>query len=64
MWFQLAPVWSTTFPFIPTVNRPQVAESLCSCGGSNKAVSVERNSIRKEQSLEPLSLFSRRSSLS
>jgi hypothetical protein len=29
-------------------------------GGSNKAVSVERNSFRKEQLLEPLTPFERR----
>ena len=41
--------------FIPTLNRPQVAECRCGYGGSNKAVSVERD--RKEQLLEPLPLF-------
>jgi hypothetical protein len=30
-------------------NRPQVAEGRCSYGGSNKAVSVERDSVWKEQ---------------
>ena len=44
--------------FIPNLNRPQVAEAgYC---GSNKAVSVERNSFRKEQVLEPLALIERR----
>jgi len=43
--------------FIPTFNRPQVAEGRYSCGGSNKAVSVERDSFGKEQLLEPLALF-------
>jgi hypothetical protein len=42
--------------FIPTFNRPQVAESGRGYGGSNKAVSVERDSVGKEQLLEPLSL--------
>ena len=46
--------------FIPSLNRPQVAESRCGYGGSNKAVSVERNSLRKEQLLEPLTLIERR----
>jgi len=43
--------------FIPCLDSPQVAESRCSCTSSNKAVSVERDFVRKEQSLEPLSLF-------
>jgi hypothetical protein len=38
-------------PFIPTLNRLQVAESRRGYGGSNKAVSVERNPFRKEQLL-------------
>ena len=46
--------------FIPTVNRPQVTEGRRGYGGSNKAVSVERNSDWKEQLLEPLPLFERR----
>jgi hypothetical protein len=37
-----------------------VAESRCGCAGSNKAISVERDSIRKEQLLEPLTLVERR----
>jgi hypothetical protein len=47
-------------PFIHNLNRPQVAEGRCGCGGSNKAISVERNSLGKEQLLEPLALFERR----
>jgi hypothetical protein len=43
--------------FIFSLNRPQVAEGECGCGGSNKAVSVERDSVWKEQLLEPLALF-------
>jgi hypothetical protein len=43
--------------FIPSFNRPQVAEGLCGYGGSNKAVSVERDSVWKEQLLEPLALL-------
>ena len=43
--------------FIPSLNRPQVAEGRCGYGGSNKAVSVERDSLGKEQLLEPLALF-------
>jgi hypothetical protein len=46
--------------FIPCLNRPQVAESRCGYCGSNKAVSIERNSFRKEQLLEPLALIERR----
>ena len=45
--------------FIPSLNRPQ-AESGCGYAGSNKAFSVERDSVRKEQLLEPLALFERR----
>ena len=43
--------------FIPSLNRPQVVEGRGGYGGSNKAVSVERDSVRKEQLLEPLALF-------
>jgi hypothetical protein len=35
---------------------PQVAEGRCGYAGSNKAISVERDSVRKEQLLEPLAL--------
>jgi hypothetical protein len=42
--------------FISILNRPQVAEGQCGYGGSNKAVSVERDSVGKEQLLEPLPL--------
>src|SRR5262245_21095188 len=38
----------------------QVAESRCGCAGSNKPISVERDSVRKEQLLEPLALLQRR----
>jgi hypothetical protein len=31
-----------------TVNRPQVAEGRCGYAGSNKAVSIDRDSIRKD----------------
>src|SRR5829696_2193622 len=44
-------------PFISGLDFPQVAEGLCGYAGSNKAFSVERNSVGKEQLLEPLSLF-------
>ena len=37
--------------FIPSLNRPQVAERRCGYGGANKADSVERDSPRKEQFL-------------
>ena len=50
------PVRSTK-PFIPTLSSPQVAESRSGYGGSNKAASVERDSVGKEQWLEPLPLF-------
>jgi hypothetical protein len=43
--------------FILDPNVPQVAEGRCSCARSNKAISVERDSVRKEPLLEPLSLF-------
>jgi hypothetical protein len=46
--------------FIPALDLPLVAEGRCGYGGSNKAVSVERNSLGKEQLLEPLALFERR----
>jgi hypothetical protein len=45
---------SQTFLF--GLDLPQVAEGRCSCAGSNKAISVERDSVGKEQLLEPLSL--------
>jgi hypothetical protein len=35
----------------------QVAEGRCCYAGSNKAFSVERDSVRTEQLLEPLALF-------
>src|SRR6478735_9390665 len=44
-------------PFIPTLNRPQVAEGRCGYAGSNKAFSVERYSVRKKELLKPLTLF-------
>jgi hypothetical protein len=44
-------------PFISILCHPQVAEGRCGYGGSNKAVSAERDSIWKEQLLEPLPLF-------
>ena len=43
--------------FIPTVNRPPVAEGRCGYAGSHKAISVERDSVGKEQLLEPLPLL-------
>src|SRR5436309_11148628 len=52
IWFQLAPVWSTK-PSFPASNRPQVGENWCAYDGSNKAVSAERNSLRKKRLLEP-----------
>jgi hypothetical protein len=44
-------------PFISDPDFPQVAESQCSCGGSNQRGTVERNSLWKEELLEPLPLF-------
>ena len=35
---------------------PQVAESRSGWAGSNKPMSVERDSVRKEQLLDPLAL--------
>jgi hypothetical protein len=46
--------------FISCLDSSQVAESSCGCAGSNKAISVERDSVGKEQLLEPLSLIERR----
>src|SRR4030095_1937997 len=46
--------------FISGSDFPQVAEGRCGYAGSNKAISVERDSIRKEQLLEPLTLVERR----
>jgi len=43
--------------FISGLDFPQIAESRCSCAGSNKPISVERDSVRKEQLLEPLALL-------
>jgi hypothetical protein len=57
--FQLAPTWSTK-PSFSVSDFPQVAEGRCRCGGSNKAISVERDSLRREQLLEPLALIERR----
>jgi hypothetical protein len=51
MRFQLAHIWSTTF--IPGLDSPQVAEGRCGCAGSNKPMSVEGNTLRKEELLEP-----------
>ena len=42
--------------FIFGSDFPQVAEGRCGYAGSNKAISVERDSVRKEQLLEPLPL--------
>jgi hypothetical protein len=42
--------------FIFTSVFPQVAEGRCSCAGSNKTISVDGDSVRKEQLLEPLAL--------
>ena len=38
--------------FLPGLDLPQVADSRRGYAGSNKAVSVERNSIKKEHVLE------------
>jgi hypothetical protein len=46
------PVRSTN----PRSGFPQIAEGRCRYAGSNKAFSVERDSVGKEQLLEPLSL--------
>ena len=46
--------------FIRRVNLPQVVEGWRGYGGSNKAVSVKRDSFRKEQLLEPQALLERR----
>jgi hypothetical protein len=43
--------------FLSRLDFPQVAEDWCGCAGSNKAISVERDSVGKEQLLEPLSLI-------
>ncbi|RPI49881.1 MAG: hypothetical protein EHM55_22725 [Acidobacteria bacterium] len=42
--------------FIPGLDCPQVAEGRRSYAGSNKPSSVERDSVGKEQLLEPLAL--------
>ena len=52
------PVWSTILSF-PVWIPPQVAEGRCSYAGSNKAFSVERDSLGKEQLLEPLTVLER-----
>ena len=46
-------------PFISGLDFPQVAEGRCGYAGSNKAFSVERDSLGKEQLLEPLALLER-----
>jgi hypothetical protein len=43
--------------FISGLDSRQVAEGQCGNNGPNKAVSVERVFIWKEQCLEPLALF-------
>ena len=43
--------------FISSVNPPQIVEGWCGYGGSNKAVSVECDSLREEQLLQALSLI-------
>jgi hypothetical protein len=43
--------------FMPGLDSPQVAESRRRYAGSNKPISVERNSIGKEELLEPLPLL-------
>ena len=57
--FHLGQIWATTLSF-PLSIRPQVAEGRRGYAGSNKAFSVERDSVGKEQLLEPLALFERR----
>ena len=52
------PVWGHQ-TFIFSLNRPQVAEGRCGYAGSNRAFSVERDSVGKEQLLEPLTRTSR-----
>ena len=42
--------------FISTFNRPQIAEGRCGYTGSDKSISIERDSVGKEQLLEPLAL--------
>jgi hypothetical protein len=62
MAFMRSPVRSRPGPpsFISGLDFPQVAEGRCGYPGSNKAFSVERDSVWKEQLLEPLALFERR----
>ena len=43
--------------FIFGLDLPQVAEDRRGYAGSNKLISVERDSVGKEQLLEPLPLF-------
>jgi hypothetical protein len=43
--------------FIFDLNSSQVAEGRCGYAGSNKRFPVERDSVRKKELLEPLSLF-------
>ena len=43
--------------FISGSDFPQVAEGRCGYAGSNKAISVERDPVGKEQLLEPLALI-------
>jgi hypothetical protein len=51
--------WRCSGPptFIPALDLPQVAERRCGYNGSKRAVSVEFDSLRKEQLLEPLPLL-------
>jgi hypothetical protein len=45
--------------FISTLGRRQVIEKRCRYGGSIESISVERDSIREEQLLQPLLVIER-----
>jgi hypothetical protein len=45
--------------FFSTLSRRQVLEEWCRYGGSIEPISVERNSLREEQLLQPLRVIER-----
>ena len=55
--FHLGKIWATNLHF--GLDSLHVAEGQCGYPGSNKAISVERDSVRKEQLLGTLPLFER-----
>ena len=55
-WFDSSAAHHT---FMSTLRRRQVVEKWYRCGGSIESISVERDSLRKEQLLQPLLVIER-----